>query len=192
MACRLHWRVSATERQPNQNLQENVMNKLAALALAFGLLGSSAAHAAYQSKADLAASVTAKTKAAQSHVLGFSANRKTAYVLSEGTKKGNKYVMLRRVSANTGAIQATKNVTGALKQMVALKERNGAVGGQKGDFLYSVKLSKDAMSVSGKTVTVRVMNAGFPGRAESRSVKVSKSGLIQSITDKAGGTKSRW
>jgi hypothetical protein len=169
------------------------MNKLSALIIAFSMFGSAAAHAAFQSKGELARGVSSKTGAAQSTVVGYNAKRSIAYIRSEGTKNGQKYIITRQVNTNTGAIKRTSgNQLGAIKSAVARANRNGAPGGQSGDFGYSVRANRNSMTSSGN-VKISVRNSGFPGRTEGRSVTLTKTGAIKSIKDSStDGLKSRW
>jgi hypothetical protein len=156
------------------------------------MFGSAAAHAAYQSRSALAGRVTRSTKAAQSTVVGFTKDRSHAYVRSEGTKGGKKYIITRLVESNTGKIVSTSgNQLPGIKSRAALAERNGAKGGQGGDYRYGIRVNRNAMTDKGN-VKITATNAGFPGRNEGRIVKLSKTGAFQDSNDSpTDGLKAR-
>jgi hypothetical protein len=150
------------------------------------------ANAGYKSKDSISNRVTFKTKAAQSTVVGRTAKSTFYYVRSEGTKNGSKYVVTRMVNTNTGKIVNSKNALPKAKQTVALKNHNGAVGGQSGDFAYSVRSARNSMTAKGN-IKIFVDNSGFPGRTEGRIVTLTKSGAIKQVKDSpVDGLKSRW
>lgn len=173
------------------NVIVKISTGLLAGVLSLGFSG--LAHATFQSKGELARGVSARTGAAQSTVVGRSANRTTFYVRSEGTNQAGKYLVTRRIDANTGAIKSTSgNQLGKVKQAVALAERNGAKGGTTHDFGFHVRANRNLMT-SGGNAKVSVDNAGFPGRTEGRLVTLTKTGAVKKVTDSAtDGLVARW
>ncbi len=160
------------------------------LGIAF-LMVSGPAFATYKSKNSISNSVSFRTKAAQSTVVGRTAKSGFYYVRSEGTKNGQKYVTTRLVNSNTGKIVTSKAQLPKAKQLTALANRNGAKGGQSGDFAYSVRAGKNAMTAKGNIKTF-VDNSGFPGRTEGRIVTLTKSGAVKKvISSPVDGLKTR-
>jgi hypothetical protein len=169
------------------------MKKLSAILVAISMFGSAAAHAAFQSKSQLSNRVSARTNAAQSAVVGYSKNRKIAYIRSEGSRNGQKYIITRQVNTNTGKIIRTSgNQLGKIKQAVSLANHNGAPGGQSGDRFYSIRVHRNAMTDRGH-INFTAVNSGFPGRNEGRLATLTKTGAVKKVSDSAkDGLKSRW
>lgn len=164
------------------------MKKLTAILAGFVMMGTAGmANAApgkggFQTKGQIANQVSRNVRGAtQSTVVGYTKSHKQAYVRTEGTRNGTKFVETRRVSARTGSIQSKgSNLLPTANQLAALQGRNGAKGGESGDVAYGVRAAKNAMGRGGNIKVIKT-NAGFnPPRAkEARAVGVTKSGAIQ-------------